>query len=182
MKYVPLGSERFLILIDGLYSEIEAKDIIKGSKHNRRGHVMDSQGKAIISTTERSVDIHSVNESSTLMIRNKIKGLCGKNEMLTSFFKDSFIPEMLVYKCGDFYLPHKDSNAVNQVDRNVTFISNLHISPDFAGGELVIYHKSKHLAVTIPQKQNQTIIFNSDLVHGVNIVANGVRRALVCWM
>ena len=82
------------------------------------------------------------------------------------------------YKKGFFFLPHYDSSKKNnyRTERLKTLIINLSNTNEYTGGDLIVGKKE------IKIKQGTALIFNSNVIHEVKTVTEGLRYSLVSWL
>jgi SM-20-related protein len=149
----------------------------------------------------RQVDI---SEQTDSLIKDRLKAL---KPVLEDYFKveltDFQEPTFLLYKQGDFYVPHTDNVDTDDAPdyvrkRKVSIVIFLngqaeteeHISEElnltYRGGELIFYEliedsRAKHLGFPLEGESSLMVAFRSTLYHEVKPVTQGDRCTIVSW-
>jgi predicted 2-oxoglutarate/Fe(II)-dependent dioxygenase YbiX len=100
-------------------------------------------------------------------------------------------PNFLVYKEGDFFNPHRDSNEELK-ERRISVVIFLNraakeIAPECYGGgslaffELINDPRCKTIGFPVVGKDGLLVAFAADRVHGVTPVTFGERLTIVTW-
>lgn len=88
-------------------------------------------------------------------------------------------PYLLRYVQGEFYAPHADYTAHGALDMGLRKVSAvLFVNSHSAGGALRLYLADRK---NILPEQGMFVAFNSDLLHEVLPVEQGVRCSIVTW-
>ena len=106
-------------------------------------------------------------------------------------------PQFLIYKKGDFFLPHQDSSAEPEDPphikaRRVSVVIFLNGEteepgvPSYTGGSLVFYEliddpRLMRYGLPLVSEPGMLVAFRSDLLHEVEAVAQGERYTIVSW-
>jgi SM-20-related protein len=106
-------------------------------------------------------------------------------------------PQFLAYRTGDFFGPHKDSNAeegaADYLRRRqisaVVFLNEEAAEPSegcYCGGQLTFYGllqdpRLERYGVPLPGESGMLVAFRSATTHEVRRVTAGLRRTVVCW-
>lgn len=95
-------------------------------------------------------------------------------------------PNFLVYRKGDFYVPHSDNGGVDE--RAVTVVVQLSDqvgdSATYKGGMLSLYAKtSANDILELPVIVNPGVLvtFPSETIHSVSLVTQGTRYSVIGW-
>ena len=106
-------------------------------------------------------------------------------EILETYIGDGSIVnqlDFLLYREGDFFLPHSDVIKTDPF-RTWTTVTMLDESDDLEGGSLNLYRdfgtEPEH---RIWLKNGETIIFKSDVIHEAAKVEKGYRIVMVAWL
>jgi predicted 2-oxoglutarate/Fe(II)-dependent dioxygenase YbiX len=138
-------------------------------------------------TNSQTIDSTGVSKENNYRTstQNKIK-IEGelKNLLLNklSHFGVSDFPtfgNIVKYKVGEYFKKHEDRGD-NYPHRYKTLIIQLSADDDYDGGKLVLYDNKK--IKPIDSTIGNTLIFNSNILHEVTPVTNGVRYTFVCWL
>jgi predicted 2-oxoglutarate/Fe(II)-dependent dioxygenase YbiX len=122
------------------------------------------------------------------VVTNKIKQLKPKLEhFFQSRYSDLFEgPKYLIYRQGDFFSPHIDSQLNRKI--NVTVFLNKQttetVELSYQGGSLILYGLMKDRAfknrgIVAPTKAGCLIAYPVDVVHEITPVLSGARFAIV---
>ena len=151
-----------------------------------------------INESVRKTKTAEVSASTVLFVRDCLMALKPKME---EHFKiplsDCESPQFLVYKEGDYFLPHRDRKDEPSMPeyvkkRQVSIVIFLNgeskePAPDsYAGGALTFYGliddpKWKKYGFQLNGETGLMIAFRSDLLHEVTSVTRGTRYAIVSW-
>jgi PKHD-type hydroxylase len=83
------------------------------------------------------------------------------------------------YEIGEYFKKHEDRGETHP-HRYKTLIIQLSADGDYDGGKLVLYDNKK--IKPIDSTIGNTVIFDSNILHEVTPVTNGVRHTFVCWL
>lgn len=132
-----------------------------------------------------------VSRSSQSYITAKLMQL---KPVLSKYFKLSIFacqtPQFLLYRPGDFFLPHQDQilNPPKKAQqRHLSMIISLNADDrNYEGGELIFYNgdsrsSSDQEGYPIQQNSGQALAFLPHITHEVNVVSAGLRCSIVTW-
>lgn len=86
--------------------------------------------------------------------------------------------QIIKYRRGDYFKKHTDSgDGTNK--RYKTLIIQLSESTEYKGADVNVY--LDNIVSSLEKEQGSGILFNSDLVHEVTKLDDGVRYVLVMW-
>jgi predicted 2-oxoglutarate/Fe(II)-dependent dioxygenase YbiX len=139
-----------------------------------------------------------LSEATTESVRRRLLGV--KPEVERRFglaLSDCEAPQFLLYRAGDFFVPHQDGNTEQlQYDHlrvrrvsTVVFLSGQSALPapdTYGGGALAFYEPGADLrgeapALKLGGEPGLLVAFRADATHGVEAVTRGERFSIVCW-
>ncbi len=97
------------------------------------------------------------------------------------------VPHYLLYRRGDFFVPHRDRPRARDTDISSRKISGvLFLNDDFSGGDLQLYglitgQRWETVGFSCPPAPGLFVAFPSDVLHEVTPVTGGVRGTVVTW-
>jgi predicted 2-oxoglutarate/Fe(II)-dependent dioxygenase YbiX len=142
-----------------------------GGDEESRGAVLPNVRTALIADHAQSRDLHDQFERKVRrLIRRLIEQYWGLD-----------LPrcegtQLIRYKAGAHYIPHKDSDDMEFASRYFTVLC--YLNEDFQGG--CTYFPS--LNYRVKPASGKTVVFPSQFVHAAEPVTQGEKFALLTWM
>lgn len=97
-------------------------------------------------------------------------------------FEISYIPhpiQLLEYNVGDHYDWHMDLGPGDGEKRKLSIIIQLSDPYEYEGGSVILKSGKEFV---VPKEKGAVCIFPSYILHKVEPITKGTRRALVCWV
>jgi predicted 2-oxoglutarate/Fe(II)-dependent dioxygenase YbiX len=182
-----------IFLIDDFLDAASCADLrtTAGVAQLDRAAVYSKEGRRVDETVRRTKSA-KMTEPSASVIKARLLELI---PLLQAHFnlklEGCLEPNFLVYREGDFFNPHRDSND-DLKERRISVVIFLNraakeIAPEcYGGGSLAFFElmddpRCKTIGFPVVGKEGLLVAFAADRIHGVTPVTFGERLTIVTW-